>query len=156
MAATHSLVSRMLGSSHSTLQCQIRTSEWVLCRGVYLQVGDNKTSQVNHSVDPPSSESLSDERHELLLALVYLLQVVYKLGELNVSIGRHQEGLPGFAEELDEFAVVAWADVRQPRVCGVDVGADGGVQQLPEWSLVKRHQLGRVSATVERDQARRR
>jgi len=69
---------------------------------------------------------------------------------------RHQERLPGFTEELDELAVVARADVRQPRVRRVDVGPDRGVQQLPERSLVQRHQLPGVPAAVQRHHARRR
>lgn len=40
----------------------------------------------------------------------------------------HEKCFSGFAEELDELAVVARADVRQPRVRCVDVGPDRGVQ----------------------------
>lgn len=78
--------------------------------------------------DPLSTKSLSNKHHEFLLALVYLFQVVYELRELDVSVSRHQKRLSGFTEELDELAVVARADVRQPRVRGVDVGSDRGVQ----------------------------
>lgn len=77
---------------------------------------------------PPSTESLSNEHHEFLFALVYLFQVVYELCELDVSVVRHEKRLSGFTEELDELAVVARADVRQPRVRRVDVGPDRGVQ----------------------------
>lgn len=80
------------------------------------------------SYDPLSTKSLSNEHHEFLLALVYLFQVVYELRELDVSVSRHQKRLSGFTEEFDELAVVARADVRQPRVRGVDVGSDRGVQ----------------------------
>ena len=84
-------------------------------RGIFTSQGENKEgTQVHPWVHPRSSESLPDERHEFLLALVYLLQVVYELCELNVSIVRHQKRLSGFAEELDELAVVARTDVCQP------------------------------------------
>lgn len=80
------------------------------------------------SHDPLLTKSLSNEHHELLLALVNLFQVVYELCELDVPIVRHEERLSGFTKELDEFAVVARADVRQPGVRCVDVGPDRGVQ----------------------------
>lgn len=80
------------------------------------------------SHDPLSTKSLSNEHHELLLALVDLFQVVYELCELDVSVVRHEERLSGFTEELDEFAVVTRADVRQPGVRRVDVGPNRGVQ----------------------------
>lgn len=60
-----------------------------------------------------SSEAFAHQHHELLLALVDLLEVVYELGELDVSVLRQQEGLARLAEELDELAVVARADVRE-------------------------------------------
>lgn len=123
----------------------------VVLGGFSLQVRKDKKKRETRfiwSLNPFSTESFSNEHHEFLLALVYLLQVVYELRELDVSVMRHQECLSGFTEELDELAVVTWADVCQPRVCCVDVGPDSGVQQLPERSLVQRHQLPRVSATV--------
>lgn len=61
---------------------------------------------------PASAEALSDQHHQLLLALVDLLQVVYELGKLDVSVLSEQERLAGFAQELDEFAVVPRANVR--------------------------------------------
>lgn len=73
------------------------------------------------------AEALAHEHHEFLFAFVYLFQVVYELCELNVSVVRHEESLSGFAEELDELAVVPRADVREPRVCRVDVGPDRSV-----------------------------
>lgn len=76
------------------------------------------------------AEALSHEHHEFLFAFVYLFQVVYELCELDVSVVRHEESLSGFAEELDELAVVPRADVREPRVRRVDVGPDRGVQEL--------------------------
>lgn len=45
-----------------------------------------------------------------------------------MSVLCHEKRLSGFTEELDELAVVAWADVRQPRVSRVDVGPDSGIQ----------------------------
>lgn len=47
-----------------------------------------------------------------------------------MSVVRHEKSLSGFAEELDELAVVPRADVRQPRVRRVDVGPDRGIQEL--------------------------
>lgn len=79
----------------------------------------------------PSAKPLPHQHHEFLFALVDLFQVVYELCELNVSVVSHHECLPGLAQELDELAVVAWTDVCEPRVCGVNVGPDGCVQQLP-------------------------
>lgn len=76
------------------------------------------------------AEPLSHEHHEFLFAFVYLFQVVYELCELDVSVLRHEESLSGFAEELDELAVVPWADVREPRVRRVYVRPDRGVQEL--------------------------
>ena len=78
-----------------------------------------------------------------------MFQVVYELGELNVSVVRHHESLPGLPQELDELAVVPRADVCEPRVRGVDVGPDGCVQQLPERRLVQGHQLPRVPTAVQ-------
>lgn len=73
-----------------------------------------KETQVKRAIwsfDPRSAKSLSNKHHEFLLALVYLFQVVYELCELDVSVMRHEKRLSGFAEELDELAVVARADV---------------------------------------------
>jgi len=98
----------------------------------------------------PSAKPLPHQHHEFLFALVDLFQVVYELGELDVSVVSHHERLPGFAQELDELAVVARADVREPRVRGVDVRPDGRVQQLPERRLVQGHQLPGVPAAVQR------
>ena len=80
------------------------------------------------SASCPSAETLPHQEHELLLALVGLFEVLQKLGELQVSIGRQQESLASFAQELDEVAVVTWADVRQARVAGGDVGCHSRVQ----------------------------
>lgn len=77
-----------------------------------------------------SPESLLDQEHELLLALVGNLHVVDELRELRVAVVREEKGLARLAEELDEITVVPGADVRQPRVRRVDVGRDGGIQQL--------------------------
>lgn len=59
-----------------------------------------------------SAKSLSDQHHQLLLALVDLFQVVYELGKLDVSVLSKQERLARFAQELDEFPVVSRAYVR--------------------------------------------
>jgi hypothetical protein len=77
-----------------------------------------------------SPEPLLHQEHELLLALVGDLHVVDELRELRVAVVRQEKSLARLAEELDEVAVVARADVRQARVRRVDVGRDGGVQQL--------------------------
>lgn len=60
---------------------------------------------------PQSAKPLPDEHHELLLALVDLLQVVDELCELDVSVMCHEEGLACLAQELDELSVVPRADV---------------------------------------------
>lgn len=88
-----------------------------------------------------STESLTHKHHELLLALVDLFEVVDKLGELHMAVVCHKEGITRFAEEFDELTIVAWADVREARVCGADVSANGGVQQLAQRRLVRAHEL---------------
>lgn len=119
--------------NHSNKICVI-----VVLSGFSLQVrkdkkGDSskkkkKKKRAVWSFDPFSTKSFSNEHHEFLLALVYLFQVVYELCELDVSVVRHEKRLSGFAEELYELTVVAWADVRQPRVRRVDIGPDRGIQ----------------------------
>lgn len=88
-----------------------------------------------------SAEALSHQQHQLLLAFVDLFEVVDELGKLKVAILRQQEGLPGLAQKLNELSIVARADMRQARVCGVNVGIDGGIQQLAQGSLVGGHEL---------------
>ena len=75
------------------------------------------------------AEALFDEEHELLLALVGDLHVLDELRELDGAVVGQQEGLARLGQKVDEVAVVARADVRQPRVRRVDVGGDGRVQQ---------------------------
>lgn len=57
----------------------------------------NKGGVSGESFIVSSAESLAHEHHELLLALVDLLEVVNKLGELDVAVVRHQEGVTRFA-----------------------------------------------------------
>lgn len=121
-----------------------------------LNLNKMETSRLQKS--PPcclwSTETFSHQHHQFLLALVDLLEVVYELGKLDVAVLGQEEGFSRLAEELYKLAIVAWADVGQPRVRGVDVGADGGVQQLPEGCLVRAHELARVAAPGDPGQAR--
>jgi len=78
------------------------------------------------------TKSLFDEGDELLLALVGRLDVVDELGELDVSVGREQEGLPGLGEKVDELCIVSWGDGGQPGVRGRHEGRQRRLQQLSQ------------------------
>ena len=74
-------------------------------------------------------EPLLDEEHELLLAFVGHFHVFYQLAELHQSVVGQQERLAGFSQKVDKVAVMAWANVRQSRVCRIDVGRNSRIQQ---------------------------
>ena len=105
---------------------------------------------------PALSEPLSYQAHELLLALVGGAHVLEQSGELGASVRRQQKRVPRLAQELDEVAVVARADVRQTRVGGVGVSGHGGLQQGFERRPLIAEGFGRPPLGVRRRQARRR
>jgi len=88
------------------------------------------------------SETLLDEEHELLLALVGHFHVFDELSELQRSVVRQQERFARFGQKVDEVAVVARADVRQTRVGRVHVGRYRRVQQRFQRSLVVGKRFG--------------
>ena len=96
------------------------------------------------------AESLLDEEHELLLALVGDFHVFDELSKLQRSVVGQEEGFARFGQEVDEVAVVARADVGQPRVRRVDVGGDGRVQQRLQRRLVVRKRFGAAALGIRR------
>lgn len=75
------------------------------------------------------SESVPDERDELLLSLVRHPHVVDELRELPLPVPGQHERLPGLGEEVDELGVVAGGDGREAGVGGGHEGGHGGVEQ---------------------------
>lgn len=90
------------------------------------------------------TKSLFDEGDELLLALVGRLDVVDELGELDVSVGREQEGLPGLGEEVDELCIVSRGNRGKPGVGGRHEGGQGTLQQLAQRRSVVGQGAGRL------------
>lgn len=89
---------------------------------------DNCASRERRTKGYELSETLLNEKHELLFPFVGHFHVLDELAELNRAILSQQERFTGLGQKVDEVTVVAWANVRQARVGCVNVGGDCSVQ----------------------------
>ena len=85
-----------------------------------------------------SAKSFLHQGYQLFLSFVSRLDVVNKLGKLNVTIVGEEESLPSFAEKINELRVVPGGDGGQSGVGGCHECGQSGLQKLSQGRSVIR------------------
>ena len=94
------------------------------------------------------TKPLFDQTHEFLLSLVDEFHVLDELSKLYVAVMGQEKRVPRFAQNLYEVCVVSGTDMSQFGMCGLDVGVNGSLHQLPQWLLVVGEQLQSTTNTL--------